>query len=150
MRWLIRIRAFYREEVSEIRRQPLLILSLIGGPLLVLIIFGASFSGSNPVLRTAVVLPTEGLEGITTEQIQSLAGLNFTLIDISTDRARAEERLRVGELDVVQVLPANALEAIQRGESPQIEFSPTRSTRCSKAGSSTWPMPRSTRSTRPS
>src|SRR5688572_12090704 len=107
VRWLIRIRAFFRKEVNEIRRQPLLILSLIGGPLLVLIIFGASFSGSNPVLRTAVVLPPEGLEGITTEQIQSLAGLNFTLVDISTDRAGAEQRLRAGELDVVQVLPAN-------------------------------------------
>jgi ABC-2 type transport system permease protein len=122
IRWLIRIRAFYRKEVNEIRRQPLLVLSLIGGPLLVLVLFGASFQGSNPVLRTALVLPPQGLEGITTEQIQSLAGLNFKIIDISTDRAQAEARLHAGELDVVQVLPANVFEAIQHGQSPQIEF----------------------------
>jgi ABC-2 type transport system permease protein len=122
VRWLIRIWAFCRKEINEIRRQPLLILSLIGGPLLVLVLFGGSFRGSNPVLRTALVLPPEGLEGITAEQIQSLAGLNFTIIDISTDRAGAEARLRAGELDVVQVLPANVFEAVSHGESPQIEF----------------------------
>ena len=32
-RWLIRVRAYFRKEVSELRRQPMLILSLIGGPL---------------------------------------------------------------------------------------------------------------------
>jgi ABC-2 type transport system permease protein len=121
-RWLIRIRAFFRKEVNELLRQPLLILSLIGGPLLVLVLFGASFRSSNPVLRTAIVLPPGGLTGISEEQIRALAGLNFTIIDISNDRARAEARLRNGELDVVQVLPADALAAVQRGEEPRIEF----------------------------
>lgn len=122
IRWLIRIRAYFRKEVNELRRQPLLILSLIGGPLLVLIVFGASYQNSNPRLRTAIIVPPGGVPGITEEQIRSLAGLNFTLEEISEDRAGAEARLRAGELDVVQILPTNIFDAVRRGESPQIEF----------------------------
>jgi ABC-2 type transport system permease protein len=122
VRWLIRARAYFRKEVHELRRQPLLILSLIGGPLLVLLIFGASFTSGNPVLRTIVVLPPGGIDGVGREQIQTLVGANFTLLGITEDRADAEAKLRAGQVDVVQVLPAGALAAVQRGESPEIEF----------------------------
>jgi ABC-2 type transport system permease protein len=122
VRWLIRARAYFRKEVYELRRQPLLILSLIAGPLLVLLVFGASFTSSNPLLRTVVVLPPGGIDGISRERIQALVGANFTLLDITDDRLGAEAQLRAGQLDVVQVLPADALAAVQRGENPEIEF----------------------------
>jgi ABC-2 type transport system permease protein len=121
-RQLIRVRAFFRKEVNEIRRQPLLILSLIGGPLLVLMIFGASFHNSNPVLRTVIVLPPGGVPGVSREQLTSLAGANFTIVDITENRASAEARLQAGEIDVVQVLPPQVFEAVTRGESPEILF----------------------------
>jgi ABC-2 type transport system permease protein len=120
--WLTRVAAFYNKEVNEIRRQPLLILSLVGGPLLVLIVFGASFQNSNPVLRTAVVLPEGGIPGIGEREVRQLAGLNFRLVEITEDRERAERRLRAGELDVVQVFPRDPYGAVQRGESPEILF----------------------------
>jgi len=88
----------------------------------VLLVFGASFSSSNPLLRTVVVLPPNGIDGISRERIQALVGANFTLLGITDDRAAAEAQLRAGQLDVVQVLPADALAAVQRGESPEIEF----------------------------
>src|SRR5262245_43930152 len=121
-RWLIRTRAYFRKEVSELRRQPLLILSLIGGPLLVLLAFGASFANSNPVLRTVVVVPPGGVAGVSAEQIAGLAGTNFQLTAVTEDRAAAEAQLRAGQIDVVQVLPSQIVEAVQRGESPAIEF----------------------------
>ena len=121
-RWLIRVRAYFRKEVSELRRQPMLILSLIGGPLLVLLAFGASFANSNPVLRTVVVVPPGGVAGVSAEQIAALAGTNFQLMAVTEDRAAAEAQLRAGQIDVVQVLPAQIVEAVQRGESPAIEF----------------------------
>jgi ABC-2 type transport system permease protein len=120
--WLTRVAAFYTKEVSEIRRQPLLILSLVGGPLLVLILFGASFQNSNPVLRTAVVLPAGGIPGVGEREIRQLAGLNFQLVDITENQARAEAMLRAGALDVVQVFPRDPYGAVQRGESPVIVF----------------------------
>ncbi len=120
--WLTRINAFYVKEVNEIRRQPLLILSLVGGPLLVLIVFGASFQNSNPVLRTAIVLPPGGIPGIGADEIRALAGLNFELVMITEERARAERLLREGQLDVVQVFPEDPYGAALRGESPEILF----------------------------
>ena len=120
--WLTRANAFYAKEINEIRRQPLLILSLVGGPLLVLILFGASFQNSNPVLRTAIVLPRGGIPGITRDQISQMVGLNFDLRLVTEDRARAERLLRAGELDVVQIFPADPYGQALRGESPVIEF----------------------------
>jgi ABC-2 type transport system permease protein len=122
IRWLIRIRAFFSKEVQEIRRQPLLILSLIGGPLLVLMVFGISFSDGNPVLRTAIVVPESGISGISNEEIAAMVGLNFDVQEVTSDRAAAERRLHNGELDVVQVLPDDVLGALERGETSNIEF----------------------------
>lgn len=120
-RWLIRARAYFRKEVTELRRQPLLVLSLIGGPLVVLLLFGASYVNSNPLLRTAIVLPDGGVSGITEQQIRSQVGLNFRIDAITTDRAAAEAKLRNGELDVVQVIPPNIIETVESGKSPTIE-----------------------------
>lgn len=121
-RWLIRVRAYFLKEVNEIRRQPLLILSLIVGPLLVLILFGATYATSTPRVRTIVVVPEEASAGISEEQIRTLIGLNFDLRDITTDRTAAEAQLAAGQVDLVQVLPTNALAALQGGEKAEIEF----------------------------
>ncbi len=121
-RWLIRARAYFLKEVNEIRRQPLLIMSLIVGPLLVLILFGATYVNSTPRVRTAVVLPPGGVPGLDEDQIRALIGLNFDLRAITTDRAGAEAQLAAGALDLVQIIPADATTALREGASPQIEF----------------------------
>jgi ABC-2 type transport system permease protein len=122
VRWLIRARAYFRKEVSEIRRQPMLILSLIVGPLLVLIIFGASYQNSTPLLRTAVVLPPGGIPGLDEARIRELAGTNFTIVSVDEDRAGAEARLAAGEIDVVQVLPADIAGSLQESRISTITF----------------------------
>jgi len=121
-RWLIRVRAYFLKEVNEIRRQPLLILSLIVGPLLVLILFGTTYVNSTPRVRTAVVLPPGGISGISAEQIRALIGTNFDVLKITEDRAAMEAMLAAGELDLVQILPPNITAALQGGETPQIIF----------------------------
>ncbi|RRR74309.1 MAG: ABC-2 transporter permease [Candidatus Viridilinea halotolerans] len=121
-RWLIRVRAYFLKEVNEIRRQPLLILSLIIGPLLVLILFGSTYVQSTPQVRTGLVVPAEGLRGINEEEIFLLIGLNFDLRLITSERAEAEAQLANGELDLVQVLPGNIVTALRSGYNPIIEF----------------------------
>lgn len=120
--WATRVYAFFAKEINEIRRQPRLILSLVGGPLLVLGLFGASFQAANPRPRTAVVLPAAGIPGIDTEQIKQLLQSNFDLREVTSDRAHAEELLRAGKLDVVQVLPANVTGGLENGTPPTVEF----------------------------
>jgi ABC-2 type transport system permease protein len=120
-RWFIRTRAYFWKEINEIRRQPLLLLSLVGGPLLVLLLFGASYVNSTPILRTDLVLPAAGIPGLSEQRLRELIGANFQIEQITNDRAAAEARLAEGDIDVVQVLPGDILAALQRGESPLIE-----------------------------
>lgn len=120
-RWWIRARAYFWKEVNEIRRQPLLLLSLVGGPLIVLLLFGASYVNATPVLRTDLVVPPEGIPGLSEQRLRELIGANFQIQQIGSDRAVAEARLAEGEIDVVQILPGDILAALQRGESPAIE-----------------------------
>jgi ABC-2 type transport system permease protein len=121
-RWLIRVRAYLMKELSELRRQPLLILSLVGGPLLVLVLFGSTFRNSNPVLRTVLITPPGGVPGISIDQIRALAGTNFQIVGVSEDLASAQAQLDNGEIDVVQVFPEDVMGMVQRGENPQIQF----------------------------
>ncbi len=120
-RWFIRARAYFWKEVNEIRRQPLLLLSLVGGPLLVLLLFGASYVNATPLLRTDLVLPPEGIPGLSEQRLRELIGANFQIQQITSDRAAAEARLAEGMIDVVQIIPGDILAALQRGESPTIE-----------------------------
>lgn len=115
MRWLIRIRAYFLKEVREIRRQPLLLISLVAGPLLVLVLFGAGFVNSNPVLRTALILPDD-LPAEMRTQITSLVGLNFRLVNRAYTPAEARTALTNGDLDVVQIVPDDVFGQLQRGE----------------------------------
>ncbi|WP_288088186.1 ABC transporter permease [Roseiflexus sp.] len=118
-RWLIRIRAYFLKEVREIRRQPLLLISLVAGPLLVLVIFGAGFVNSNPVLRTALILPDDLPVELRT-QITGLVGLNFRLVNRAYTPVEARAALANGDLDVVQIVPDNVFGKLQRGENPTI------------------------------
>jgi ABC-2 type transport system permease protein len=119
--WLTRIGAFFRKEINELRRQPRLILSLVGGPLLVLGLFGAAFQNANPKLRTALVVPANGVQGVSEERLSQLIGLNFELVEVTSDRARAEELLREDQLDVVQIIPDNIVSSIAEGTNPTLE-----------------------------
>lgn len=121
-RHLIRVRAYFLKEFNEIRRQPLLILSLIVGPLLVLILFGANYVNSTPIIRTTIVLPPGGLPGISEERIRSLIGTNFTIMEITADRAAAEAGMAAGETDLIQILPATLDGVLASAANPQIEF----------------------------
>ncbi len=121
-RWLVRVRAYFLKELNELRRQPLLILSLVGGPLLVLILFGASFQSSNPEVRTVIVLPPGGTGLITEQQIRDLVGLNFKIQQIMEDQTAAEQMLQNGQIDLIQIVPANATQSLEQGQSPEIVF----------------------------
>ncbi|MEM8530950.1 MAG: ABC transporter permease [Chloroflexota bacterium] len=118
----IRLLAFFRKEFNEIRRQPWLVLSLIFGPLLILLVFGLGYRGERPELRTALVVPPAMLG---TEQLDRLTRsmeTNFTLVSIDSDEEAAMARLTTHDVDVVEILPADLEERVLRGERALVEF----------------------------
>ena len=118
---LIRFGSFFSKELNEVRRQPRLILSLVAGPFLILLLFGAGYQGGQPIVRTALVLPPE-LDASQTRTLTETIGLNFNLVSVGTDQQAAMNLLKAGQVDLVQVLPANAQERALRGEQSPVTF----------------------------
>ena len=116
LKFLIRISSFLGKELTEIFRQPRLILILILGPFLIMFLFGIAYPDRSRALRTTFVTTDPGAvqEGI---QIftQSYSSI---IIDqgIETDKELALARLARNQTDLVIVIPENQFETIQNNE----------------------------------
>lgn len=103
--FLTKAMSFFMKEIHDVRRQPRLLLSLVGGPLLVLAAFGATFRSANPFITTVLVWPENGVPGIEQEQAAQFIGANFNLVGVVNDEAEALEMLNNGQVDSVQIIP---------------------------------------------
>lgn len=120
--FLTKVWAFFAKEFHDVRRQPRLMLSLIGGPLLVLGAFGATFRSANPFVRTVLVWPEEGIPGVPQEQAIRFIEANFALTGVTSDEAEAMRMLEAGDTDVVQIVPTVTAGAVVEGERPEIRW----------------------------
>jgi ABC-2 type transport system permease protein len=119
--WLVRALSILVKEIHEVRRQPLLLLSLIGGPFLVLALFGATFRSTKPALRTVLVWPDTGIPGIERGQVEEAIRFNFDLTAVVDDPREALHLLETGQVDVVQILPQNIRSQIEEGRQASIQ-----------------------------
>jgi ABC-2 type transport system permease protein len=118
----IRLLSFFSKEVNELRRQPKLILSLLLGPFLILLLFGVGYQGERPKLRTALVVPQQGMDAAQLDALKQAISANFTLIKADSDQDGALAMLQAGQLDVVETLPANLEQNLLDGKQSQVDF----------------------------
>src|SRR5947209_882331 len=59
-RTAVRVGGMVAKEITEIVRQPVLMLTLILGPFLVLLLFGLGSTGQQPPVRVILVVPNDG------------------------------------------------------------------------------------------
>jgi ABC-2 type transport system permease protein len=117
---LVRVLAIVGKEITEVTRRPGAILSLVLGPFLILAVFGFGYQGIKRDLNTIVViepgskLPTD----VATYQDLNIRGIK--VIDVVTDAAAAEQRLRTDEADVVIEVPADPLATIESGQQAEL------------------------------
>ncbi|WP_052666072.1 ABC transporter permease [Nitriliruptor alkaliphilus] len=113
---LVRIGAFVRGEVVATMRQPRLLLTLVVGPFLVLFVFGLGYDDRLPDLRTLVV----GGEGELTDQVDEFIRqeqpVEIDYRGTTDDERRALDALRDGEVDLVIVLPDDAVAILGEGK----------------------------------
>lgn len=119
---IIRLLAFFSKEINEIRRQPKLVLSLILGPFVILLLFGAGYQGDRPLLRTYLVVPPSMLGTPVLEQMQQAIQANFQVVGVSSDRTEAMDRLVKGDVEVVEVIPDNIQQTVLDGKQAQVDF----------------------------
>lgn len=110
---IIRIFSFPRKELVEIFRQPMLILTLILGPFLIILLFGISYPERGRSLRTTIVVSDQSP---LTNQVKSIAkslGGSIIFQGIETDKDLALAELTLGKTDMVVVVPDNPMEKIR-------------------------------------
>lgn len=122
-RFLIRVSAFLSKEIFVVLRQPMLALTLVLGPFLILLLFGLGFRNEPPALRTLFVVPTDDSDLI--KRIETEAntlGPQLIFMGITHDRAEATEKLRRRQVDVVAIIPPNGAELIRNSQPVVIEL----------------------------
>ncbi len=119
-RFVIRPSAFLRKEIAEIIRQPLLVLTLVLGPFLILLFFGVGYRNEARALRTLFVVEPGSALATQIEAFAKSLGPQLIVMGVTGDETAAKERLRKGEVDVVVFLPSNPLELIRQNR--QVTF----------------------------
>ncbi len=108
--------AFVGKELSEVRRQPKLILSLIVGPFLLLFLFGIGYSPTPPRVRTVIVVPPNSAYRAEIERRKDAFGEPFLLEGITDDAAATRQRLENREIDAIIFFPEDPYAQVVRGE----------------------------------
>jgi ABC-2 type transport system permease protein len=119
---IIRLLSFFSKEINEVRRQPRLVLSLVFGPFLILLLFGVGYAGERPKLKTALVMPQGGVEGMNVDELKRAIATNFELVNVGADEQAAMQLLRAGQVDVVEIIPGDVSERVMRGEQAPVEL----------------------------
>lgn len=119
---LIRTFAFVRKEITDVVRQPMLLLALIIGPFLILLAFGAGLRENDPPLRTELVV-SQGSE--VRGQVEEFAAEQqeagrLEIAGLSEDRSAALSRLRARDIDLVIVFPDEVIDTVEAGEQASI------------------------------
>jgi ABC-2 type transport system permease protein len=124
--FLIRTSSFIRKEIFEILRQPMLVVTLILGPFLILLFFGIGYRNEAQVLRTLFVVQEGDPIADQIERYASTLGPQLQTTGIITSMAQAEERLQQGQVDLIVRAPDNAYQKILNNEQAVFELSHTK------------------------
>jgi ABC-2 type transport system permease protein len=113
---IIRIFSFPRKELTEILRQPRLILTLVFGPFLIILLFGMGYPDEGRALRTTIVVGEQNpLAGAVDSFAESLGpAIIYQGVENNQDVALAN--LALGVSDMVVVVPENPAETIRSNQ----------------------------------
>jgi len=117
----VRVAAFARGETVSTLRQPRLLLLLILGPFLVLFLFGIGYRDTLPALSTLVVGAEDDLTAQVDAFIRDEQPASIDYRGTETDPEAGLQALRDGEVDLVIVLPDNAMAALEASEQAVIQ-----------------------------
>ena len=117
LRGAIRSSSFIRKEIFEILRQPRLVATLVLGPFLILLIFGIGYRAQSSSLRTLYVAQTNSaIPAQSIEQYGKSMGSLITHAGTTDNKAKALDRLRQGQVDLVVVVPGDVTSTLQTNQ----------------------------------
>ncbi|HET7677061.1 MAG TPA: ABC transporter permease [Candidatus Limnocylindrales bacterium] len=116
-----RVSSFVAKELIEVVRRPGAFVSLILGPFLVMAIFGAGYTGTRRPMETVVVIPEGSSLSREAAEYEKVAGPTIRIVEVTSDLASAEDRLRRQQIDLVVVAPPDVEQALREGRQSQLE-----------------------------
>jgi ABC-2 type transport system permease protein len=115
-KFLIRISSFISKELTEILRQPRLILTLVFGPFLIMFLFGLGYPEQNRTLRTTFVAEDPSFVQGNMSLFTDSASPAIADQAVETNRELALAKLALKETDLVIVIPPNPLETVESNQ----------------------------------
>lgn len=115
-KFLIRISSFVSKELTEILRQPRLVLTLVFGPFLIMFLFGLGYPEQNRTLRTTFVAEEASVLQSNMELFTGSASPAIEDQDVESNRELALAKLALNQTDLVIVIPENPLETIESNQ----------------------------------
>lgn len=115
-RTLIRISAFVGKELTEIFRQPRLILTLVFGPFLIMFLFGLGYPEQNRQLRTTFVIEDPDSMPVDMDVFTQPVSPAIAVQKTETDPELALAKLALNETDLVIVVPPSAMETVESNQ----------------------------------
>jgi ABC-2 type transport system permease protein len=112
----MRSSAFLGKEIFAILRQPRLILTLALGPFLILLLFGLGFRNEGRPFRALFVAPTTGPLAQQVQSFGTSLGPQLIFSGVVQDEAAARARLRKGDVDLVIVVPPDAVASVRSSQ----------------------------------
>lgn len=113
---LARVLAFARNDLVVLLRQPRLLLVLVLAPFLLLFVFGLGFDRELPALATMVVGGDGELVDRVDAYIRETEPHSLDYLGTTDDEDAALDELESGEIDLVVVLPDDAMRTVEQGE----------------------------------
>jgi ABC-2 type transport system permease protein len=117
IRSAVRISAFLFKEMLEIARQPMLLITLVVGPFLILFFFGIGFRNEPQALRTLFVV--DDVNGPIAQEVERYGktlGKQLIFEGITSDEETARADLNSGKVDLVVKVPSAPYETIKNSE----------------------------------
>src|SRR5512142_1023769 len=113
---LIRISSFLFKELTEIFPKPLLILTLVLGPFLIMFLFGLGYPDQSCTLRTMFV--TAAPAAFQKEMTLFTKSFNSKIFDyvIVSDKEQALSKLALNQTDLVIVVPDVPFDTIKNNQ----------------------------------
>jgi ABC-2 type transport system permease protein len=115
-KFLIRISSFVSKELTEILRQPRLILTLVFGPFLIMFLFGLGYPEQNRTLRTTFVAEDPGSIPGNMDLFTSSASPAIAGQDVENDKELALAKLALNQTDLVIVIPKDPLGTVEQNQ----------------------------------
>ena len=117
-----RMLAFGLKEAKEVVQQPLLVLSLLLGPALILLLFGLGYQSDRPTISALLVVPAHPPAYYPIEGITQAAMASFNLVGVVHERNAALTQLNGGAVMVVEAWPDTLDRLATGGQKIPVEF----------------------------